>query len=573
MLYKYRVPFCIISLLVLMVISALIALSVVKNRSEKKLHKAYEQEKQALAVAERASAAKGGFMSRMSHEIRTPLNAVIGYNNIARSELALAHDENGRRQAEMKVLDCLTKSEMASKHLLTIINDVLDMSAIESGKIQVAHERFDFKNMILSLTALFYSQSKAKDVEFEVVFDTLTEEWFVGDQMRVNQILTNLLSNAVKFTPPGGSVRLIIRQPEAETNAAHIHFEIKDSGIGMSAEYMKDLWAPFEQADSSISRRFGGTGLGLSITKSLVDLMGGSINAESQPGEGTTFSVDLTFERAEQSKDTGAYDFSKINALVVDDDASTCDYIQMLFTRCGVRCTAVTSGKDAVELFSKNLGTENGFTACLVDWRMPQMDGIKTVKCIKSLAQDDVAIVVVTAYDFSEIADAAKEAGADMFVSKPLFQSSLFDLLANISGAAPEKLERDKEFDFAGVRVLLAEDNEMNMEVACHMLASVGLEVDCAENGRAAADMFCNAPAGTYGAILMDIHMPEMDGHQASRAIRSSGHEEAMTIPIIAMTADAFAENVAEAKASGMNDHIAKPIDSEKLFKTLSKYI
>ena len=521
-----------------------------------------------------ANASKSSFLSRMSHEIRTPLNAVIGYNAIAQSAMSEAEDDAGRRQAEMKVLDCLSKSEIASKHLLSIINDVLDMSAIESGKIQVEHARFDFRGLITSLTTVFYSQAKAQDVTFEVLFDTLTEEWFVGDQMRVNQILTNILSNAVKFTPAGGRVVLKICQPEAEANAAHIRFEITDTGIGMTPEYLSHIWTPFEQEDSSISRRFGGTGLGLSITKNLVDLMGGSISVTSEHGTGTTFRIDLTFSRTEQPEQSDAYEFSSVNALVVDDDPSTCDYIRLLFGRFGAHCTAVTSGADALAAFQAALERKTPYTLCLVDWRMPHMDGIETIRRLRALAGDALPITVLTAYDYTEVADQAAQVGVSHFLSKPLFQSSLFDLLANQrEPEQPTVAAQQPVAAFAGLRVLLAEDNVMNMEIAKAILKSAGLTVDGAWNGQEAVDLFEAAPPGTYAAILMDVHMPVLNGHEATRAIRSSDHPDAQRIPIIAMTADAFAENVAEAHAAGMNAHIAKPIDIPTLMQTLMKFL
>lgn len=520
-----------------------------------------------------AGAAKGNFMSRMSHEIRTPLNAVIGYNTIARNEMTAAKTDGERRQAEMKMLDCLVKSDIASKHLLTIINDVLDMSAIESGKIKVAHDRFDFRSLITSLTTVFYTQARLKDVEFDVVLCTLTEEWFTGDQMRTSQILTNLLSNSIKFTPEGGKVTLEIIQPEAEVNAAHIRFKVTDTGIGMSEEYLSHIWTPFEQADSSISRRFGGTGLGLSITKNLVELMNGSISVESKMGEGTTFTVDLTFERTEQIKNADTYDFGSVNALVVDDDASTCDYIKLLFNRCGARCVAVTSGQAAVEAVRVSVETGNLYTVCLVDWHMPEVDGIETVRRIREVSKKDIPMIVLTAYDYTELADKAADMGISKFLSKPLFQSSLFDLLANVSGVKRDKpIERSRSFDFSGAHVLLAEDNAMNMEIAKSIMESAGISVHCAWNGREAVRMFEESPAGEYMAIFMDVHMPEMNGHDAARAIRASSHPEAKTIPIIAMTADAFAENVAEAREAGMNGHIAKPINIPVLFETLKEY-
>lgn len=533
-----------------------------------------KQLRQSVEREKIANTSKSSFLSRMSHEIRTPLNAVIGYNIIARSEMTDAKDEATRKQAEMKVMDCLVKSDIASKHLLTIINDVLDMSAIESGKINVAKDRFDFKGMITSLTTVFYSQARAKGVDFEVVFDTLTEEWFVGDQIRTNQILTNLLSNAIKFTLEGGAVKLKIQQPDVDTNSAHIHFEISDTGIGMSPEYLERIWSPFEQADSSISRRFGGTGLGLSITKNLVSIMDGTISVESKLGVGTTFFVDLTFEKTKQPQSSNLYDFSRINALVVDDDSSTCDYIRLLFNRCGAKCATVTSGADAVKAVSVAIENKDSYTVCLVDWRMPGMDGIETIKRIRELVGEELPIIVLTAYDYAELADKAAEVGVNSFISKPLFQSSLFDMLANICGTKKPVISKsDRKADFDGGRILLAEDNNMNMEIAKRILETGSIVVDSAWNGKEAVEMFEASEPGTYMAILMDVHMPEMDGHEATRTIRASSHPEAKTIPIIAMTADAFAENVAEAHASGMDSHIAKPIDITTLFDTLKKYI
>lgn len=528
----------------------------------------------ALAAAEQASAAKGEFMSRMSHEIRTPLNAIIGYNTIARNAIAEAKTDEERRQADMSAMDCLSKSELASKHLLTVINDVLDMSAVESGKIRLANDRFDFKNLISSLTVLFYSQAKAKGIHFDVLFDSPTEEWFLGDQMRINQILTNLLSNAVKFTPEGGAVKMTILPGAVDAANMRFCFTISDTGIGMSREHIERLWQPFEQADSSISRRFGGTGLGLAITKSLVDIMGGSISVDSEPGVGSVFRVELTVGRIEQPGNAGLYDFSSIHALIVDDDTSACNYIKLLFDRCGARCKTVNSGADAIAAFRESLRQNDRFTLCMVDWRMPGMDGLTTVKEIRNLSGSNVPIIIVTAYDYTEVAEKVKDAGVTMFVAKPLFQSSLFDLLATISGTQkPRGVVQNDAVCFYGARVLLAEDNKMNMEVAKRILESTGLVVDSAWNGSQAVSMFEEAAAGTYRAVLMDVHMPEMDGYQATRTIRKSTHPEGATIPVIAMTADAFAENVAEAYAAGMNDHIAKPIDIDLLFKTLRKYI
>lgn len=359
-----------------------------------------------------------------------------------------------------------------------------------------------------------------------------------------------------------------------QTDASHIHFEITDTGIGMAQDYLEHIWVPFEQADSSISRRFGGSGLGLSITKGLVDLMDGTISVQSALGIGTTFNVDLTFKRTEQPINTGMYDFSSVNALVIDDDISTCDYIRMLFNRSGAKCAAVTTGEDALKAISIAMKNDSKYTVCLVDWRMPGMDGIETIRQIRKIAGDEMPIIVLTAYDFTELADKATMVGVNRFISKPLFQSSLFDLLANISGITPiSHIEKNSNIGFSGEHILLAEDNAMNMEIAKTILESDGLVVDCVWNGKEAVQKFVSSAPGSYMAILMDVHMPEMNGHDATRAIRASSHPEAGSIPIIAMTADAFAENVAEAHDSGMNDHISKPIDIHLLFDTLKKYI
>ncbi len=572
--YANFMYYVIVLILIIIISMSVIIVNKNRRRNNKELQIAFEQKQKALNEAEKASAAKGEFMSNMSHEIRTPLNAIIGYITIAEKEMSQAKTEQEHRQASMKVMDCLMKSNIASKHLLTVINDVLDMSAIESGKIKIAKDRFDFKSLIVSLTTVFYSQAKEKDLNFEVIFDSLTEEWFVGDPLRTNQILTNLLSNAVKFTPSGGTVKLEIKQPEAGINASHVQFTVSDTGIGMTDEFLNHIWEPFEQADASISRRFGGTGLGMTITKTLVDLMGGTIMVESSPGKGTTFHVDLTFGCTNQPVSGGMYDFSSVHALIVDDDMSTCEYVKLLFERCKARCVTALSGERALEEFTAAEKQNDKFTLCLVDWCMPKMDGIETIKQIRSIAGNEIPIIVITAYDYSELADQAAEVGIDKFIPKPLFQSSLFDLLENLCGkTVPEEVEKDEDIDFGGVRVLLTEDNKMNMEVARYLLESYGLVVDSAWDGQEAVDMFAASEEGTYALVLMDVHMPKMNGYQATCEIRKLTHPQAQSIPIIAMTADAFSEDVAEAQESGMNDHISKPIDNEILVDKLRKYI
>ncbi len=558
-------------LLVLMFATIMLVFTTGRRRIEREQNVRLQE---ALTSAEYANSAKSIFVSRMSHEIRTPLNAIIGYNSIASSKLEKAGSKTEYRLAALKAVEYLSKSAIASKHLLTVINDVLDTSAIESGKITIAHEAFDFRNLVSSLTVMFYAQAKDKKVDFQVIFDTPTDEWFVGDQVHLNQIITNLLSNAVKFTPEDGSVILRISQREDADNRAIIHFEVSDTGIGMEKDHIVNIWEPFEQTDATITRRFGGTGLGLSITKYLVDIMGGTIDVESRVGIGSTFSTDIPLERVEQPALSYEHDFSDFKVLAVDDDVSTCEYLKLLFERSGVECNAVCSGKEAVAAVSK--ATEKGlcYNVCVVDWVMPEMDGMETIRQIRHIAGAELPIILISAYDLSEVMSSAEKIGANAFVSKPLFQSTVFDILANLSDkhhVTASKKEEDPSFN--GARILLAEDNDMNMEIAKSILCSWDLTVDGAVDGKEAVALFSAAPEGTYNAIIMDVHMPEMDGYRATQLIRASVNPDGRNVPIIAMTADVFAEDVAQALAAGMNDHIGKPIDKIALHEILRKYI
>lgn len=521
--------------------------------------------KDALKQAESASQAKGDFMSRMSHEIRTPLNAVIGYLDIAKDE----------KEDTEKVAHCLEQSSIAAKHLLNIINDVLDISSIESGRMKIADEDFDLTQLIHSLTTIFYAQAKKKGVKFDVNVDDLSEEWVCGDSLRVNQILMNLLSNAIKFTPENGEVRLLIRQVGLHDEKVHLQFKISDTGIGMSREYSERMFTPFEQESATTAKNYGGTGLGLSISNSLVKMMGGTIEVETEQGKGTTFTVMLAFgmSNGKASAHLTTESFSKLRALVVDDEENACEYIGKLLGRCGVKCDTVTSGKKAVRRVKNRLASEYPYDFCIVDWNMEEMDGLETARQIREICGKDIPIIIATSYDYSSIIDEARQAGVDKIVSKPLFQSTLFDLLVNTYGKyEPTVSKKEKrKVDFHGKRVVIAEDNAMNMEIAVDILSKAGLEVIPVVNGKEAVDVFAASAPNTIDAILMDVQMPVMDGYEATRAIRKLNHPQAKTIPIIAMTANAFTSDVNAALASGMNDHIAKPISYERLFDTLSR--
>ena len=524
----------------------------------------------ALENARHASEAKGIFLSRMSHEIRTPLNAIIGY-------LTLAQLPNTSTE---KIRHCLSSSESASHHLLNIINDVLDISAIESGRFKIARMPFNLRQHLTPLTTVFYGQARDKGIAFTSSLHSIHEEWLIGDQLRVKQILTNLLSNAVKFTPAGGSVSLNLTQTKLSEEKVLIKFVVSDTGIGMSKDYLSRIFTPFEQESAATAQQFGGTGLGLSITQNLTTLMHGSIEVSSQPGKGSVFTVSLPFQIASQKPESNdernlASSFSHVRALVVDDEPDECDYMLSLLERCHVKTTTVTSGADAVEAIRAKENSTNAYDFCILDWRMPEMDGLETARHIRQVCSRELPIIVITAYDTHEIEDDAKAAGIQQVIAKPLFPSMIFDLLVTYFGhknktAAAQLPANDT---LTGIRILLVEDNEMNREIAVALLQESGLVIDTAVNGRDALSKFTSSAPETYQCIFMDIQMPIMNGYEATRAIRSSAHPRAASIPIIAVTADVFPEDIARALSCGMNDYISKPIDYPKLIKALLKFI
>lgn len=530
--------------------------------------KQIEQQKaleDAFRLAEEGSQAKGSFLSNMSHEIRTPLNAIIGY-------LTIASDKDS---TESKKDYCIENCQIASKHLLQIINDILDMSSIENGKLKIAHEEFDLKSEISDITSIFYQNSKLKNVNFETHIENVTEEWVVGDQLRTNQVLMNLLSNAVKFTPEQGTVELKVEQLRKDDQRVYMKFTVRDTGIGMSEEYMSRIFHPFEQEYAGTAKKYGGSGLGLSITNNLVQMMGGHIDVASKQNEGTTFEVTMFFGIAtSQHASNVQADYSHVRVLVVDDQSDECSYIKMMLKRCGAKADSVTSGTAALKKIRARKGSDYDYNLCIIDWNMPEMDGCEVTKKIRTELGGDMPIIIASAYDISEIEEEAKHSGANKVVAKPLFQSTLFDILVTMFGKYdPESEKQEKvQMDLSGLHVLLAEDNPMNMDIATTIMEKVGIKVDQAIDGKEAMEKFLASEAGTYQLILMDVQMPVMDGYEATEAIRESNHPEAQTIPIAAMTANAFAEDVAEALSRGMNAHIAKPINYDKLFEVLQKF-
>lgn len=562
-MYKYRIQFWGLGLVLATVLAAIIAILMMRHRNLLRLQNKNRQLAEAVRQADTASHAKSVFLARMSHEIRTPMNAIIGLTTIAQN-----HKGNAEKMGEY-----LEKITTSSKILLNIINDVLDMSAIESEKLQIANAPFDFRGLLSGISTMYYTQCKSKGVKFDLILSKVSEETLVGDALRTNQILLNLMSNAFKFTPEGGSIKLLVTQSMIRNDTVYMRFEVSDTGIGMAEEMKNRIFQPFEQESAVTAMKHGGSGLGLSITKNLVDMMQGSIKVESKKDAGTTFTVDLPFGLTKEATDFDTDKFKSIRALVVDDDADTREYTSAVLSRIGIEHNAVNSGEEAVERLTMEHEKGCGYDICFVDWIMPGIDGIGVTRKIRELFDENTIIIIVSAYDLSEIENEAREAGANLFITKPMFQSTVFNLLMNLSGGKYKKLTAEPtDYDFTGYRVLLAEDNEMNMEIAVELLALVKLKVDCAENGKEAVELFEKSEPGTYAAILLDIQMPVMDGHEAAETIRKSSHPQAKTIPVYAITANAFTEDISAAIAAGMDGYIAKPIDSRILYSTLEKH-
>lgn len=531
-----------------------------------RLAKQQEALEKALMLADSANRAKTTFLNNMSHDIRTPMNAIIGYTGLAAS-----HIDN-----KEQVQDYLAKIGQSSDHLLSLINDVLDMSRIESGKMNLEEKPENLSEILHSLRNIVLADVNAKELDFFIDSVDVNDEDVICDRLRLNQVLLNILSNAIKYTQSGGTVSLRISEKSLSRNGyAEYEFRVKDNGMGMSEDFVEHIFDSFSRAKSSTVSGIQGTGLGMAIAKSIVDMMGGTIKVKSKEGEGTEVTVNLRFKLAAKHKEPERIaELEGLRGLVVDDNSDTCASVYKMLRDIGMRSDWCTSGKEAVTRAKIAKQEGDSFHVYVIDWLMPDMNGIETTRRIRHVIGDDAPIIILTAYDWSDIEDEAREAGVTAFVSKPLFPSDLHRVLEKCCGHEVEKVDAGDSgnYDFAGRRILLVEDNEMNREIAQEILQEAGFEVETASDGTYAVERMEKALPGELDLILMDIQMPEMDGYVATKAIRSLTNGVA-DIPIIAMTANAFSEDRENALVAGMNDHIAKPIDIVKLKETIAKLL
>ncbi len=518
----------------------------------------------ARSEAIRANKAKSEFLSNMSHDIRTPMNAIVGMTAIATANI------DDRQQ----LMNCLKKITLSSRHLLGLINDILDMSKIESGKMTLNPDMVSLREAMDSIVTIIQPQIKSKNQVFDVFISNILAENVYCDGVRLNQVLINFLSNAYKFTPEGGEIHVYLSQEESPRgdDFVRVHFRVKDSGMGMTPEFQKKIFESFSREDSTRVHKTEGTGLGMTISKYIVDAMEGTIEVHSEVGKGTEFHVILDLEKATVKEEDMV--LPSWNMLLVDDDEQLCRETAEKLEELTIHCDWAVDGRTAIRMMEEHHNQQDAYQIVLLDWRMEGMNGIETARELRHKFGDEMPILIISAYDWSDIEEEAREAGISGFISKPLFKSTLYHGLLQYMGSSQEKEEVQKapSKDFSGVRILLAEDNDINYEIANELLTAIGIEIEWAQNGQICVDMFEKSDKGYYDAILMDIRMPIMSGYEAARKIRSLTRQDA-GLPIIAMTADAFSEDVKKCKECGMNDHTSKPIDMDILTRLLAKYL
>ncbi len=515
----------------------------------------------AAREAAAANKAKTDFLSTMSHDIRTPMNAIIGLTTIAEKNLGDTES----------VGESLRKITMASNHLLTLINDILDISKVESGKLNLSPQTFSIVEAVENLVNISQPMIKEKNIEFNFRTSRMKIEYLYADRLRLNQIYINILSNAIKYTEPGGHVSVDMCEEESPTSGCvRLTYIVSDTGIGMSPEFMANMYQPFSRQTDSRVNSIQGTGLGLAITKQMVDLMGGTIDCQSEQGKGTTFTVKLDIPIADRQREDMMLD--PMDVLIVDDDEILLDSAVDTLESLGLTADRAESGLEALGMIMHRHETGRDYSVVILDWKMPDIDGVETIRRIRTEVNADIPILLISAYDRSDIEDAAKEAGANGFVSKPLFRSILYDKINELLGTEAKSIEPENDYsDLQGMNILIAEDNDINWEIISALLGMFGITTERAENGRICVEKMIQAAEGRYALIFMDIQMPEMNGLDATRKIRALDDPWASSIPIIAMTADAFSENVTECLNAGMNGHIAKPIDINLVIKEIRR--
>ena len=565
-LFAIRRLFCLMAscIAVIMILYYLWVRRNAKETLAKTVERAVLEEK--LQKAEAAERAKTMFLSNMSHDIRTPMNAIIGFTTLAQTNI----------DKKERVREYLGKILSSSNHLLSLINDILDMSRIESGRLNIEEKEFSISDIFRDMRNIIQTQMQTKQLDFFMDTIDVVDEDIYCDKLHLNQVLLNLLGNAIKFTPVGGSVSLTISQKQgAPQGYGRYEIRVKDTGIGMSPEFAVHIFEPFEREKTSTVSGITGTGLGMAITKSIVDAMGGTIELETAPGKGTEFIVTLEFRLQTEHKQIGVIpELEGLRALVVDDSFNTCDSVTKMLAQIGMRSEWTMHGKEAVLRARQAVEMQDEFYAYIVDWMLPDLSGIEVVRQIRSIIGEDIPIIIMTAYDWHNIEDEAREAGVTAFCNKPLFISEIRDTLVSVMNETePEKEESilpATAEELRGKRILLVEDNELNREIATELLTESGFVIETAEDGSIAVDMVQKSDPGYYDLILMDVQMPIMNGYEATKAIRKLENPALANIPVVAMTANAFDEDRKNAMDSGMNAHVAKPINVDMLMGVIS---